>query len=100
MIESHILVRLHKLVRTWKRLQHSGFPERDGTILFRMAEPAVAIPKALCGDCGSDLIPLHTSIDAWICHPAAFLVAGSAQLKIPIAPRTARLGCLYALHVQ
>lgn len=52
-----------ELVVIRKRLERGRFAKADGSVLLRMAEPAVRKAVASAGECRSHAIPPHSSVD-------------------------------------
>lgn len=62
--EAVVSIRFYKLVLLGERLKDRAFPQRNTSILFRMAEAAIAEAVELRRDGRRRLVPLHAAVNA------------------------------------
>ena len=84
----------------WEALQNRPLTQRNGPVLFRMAEPSVTETEELGGQCRAWLIPAHTSVDARIGSARVFLMAISNEVFRPVPPCPARSGSTYSFQID
>ncbi|RCW63650.1 hypothetical protein DES41_11846 [Pseudorhodoferax soli] len=84
------LTGLHELVSPRKCLQDCALAQRERTVLLGMTKSTAAEAVELSSDSGRRKIPIHPSIHAGKALSCFALVARRKQIRIPIAPASAR----------
>jgi len=90
--EVHLAIPGDERVVAWKALQDRRLPQRNGSMLVWMAEPAISEAVALGRHRGRWFVPFHAPIHARIRATGLRSVAFSDQLLRPVAPSAAWLG--------
>ena len=83
-----------------ERLENRTFAQRDGAVLFRVAEAAVAETEELRGDGGRGFVPLHAAIDAGVGLAGFDLVTLGDEFARPVAPGAAGPGAADAAEIE